>query len=418
MTGTGALGKNLRLQLGLLEAKAGAAKTSIGWAKKAIKRPYVSRKLDSVVASSDSGAAIKSVQLQMIQTKLFHVRNKLLPKAMKKVKAFATQRVVKKIKSLKASSEPEKGNLARFEAELATVKALDHHKVSELVFAQDILHGSSFVEEKLALVAYKPAESGVVIDEEALKRLRSLKAFTDAVTGIRLDVENFLRKLFHEQLPGQKKAKQAATTGKKPQAKPEVRRNGAESFFMESLNADASDASDQESEDSEQRAANGVVFTDDDEDRGSGDDFSSDREDVQDLIVQRKPNRPGQLARRRMAEMKFGKEARHLKNGGLSVRDREAARMQKSQDRKERWAQMKTRKQHTREKEGRGVGEQGGKGSGSLHPTTQSNNVAKRPEVRIDPKLHPSWAAKLQQKNKVNQSTFQGQKIKFDEDAE
>jgi len=135
-----------------------------------------------------------------------------------------------------------------------------------------------------------------------------------------------------------------------------------------------------------------------------------------------------------------GQNARHLQNGGLSVKEREEARMKKSQDRQAHWAKVKEQKSrpqmnrsrledkgpkfHTRDSF---VKEEPSNSSQSTTNTPRRDSFAKeessqsKPKTprlpRLDPNMHPSWAAKLQQQTMMKKAQFQGKKLKF-EDAD
>ena len=390
-------GLSVALQLSLLEAKTGSAKPSISWCESAIHKGAVLRRLAEHEA--DPIAAINRLRLQKIEAKLYHVQRKILPKEMKKVKAFGVQRIVKKIKQVKSSDNQVLiADLPKLEVELSQSKALDHQQLSELAFSQKVLKGNPYVLEKLTLLGYKMPEFSCPLEPKVTEKLTNSKSYVDAVRRIQGELEVFLRKLLHEEV----KPVKAAPKPKRERREP----TGSESVFVSSLNAEESEP-----------IASGparVAFSDDDSDCA---DFESDEEENRlarqynlEVPEPKRKNRMGQLARRRLAERTFGKSARHLQNGGLSVKAREEARVKKYEERQKRWAKYKELKARSTQQEK--MAPRAKPAASSRHSEPPSNQ-APPAAARVDPKMHPSWAAKMQQQNKLNQAQFQGQKIKF-----
>lgn len=359
----------------------------------------------------DPEAAILELRRQKVESKFYHARTKILPKQMKKVKTFMSQRVVKKIKQKKTegSGNEMETEIKTLEGELIKTKALDHIKLATWAFNSQVFKNDEYLKEKLRELGIFLPTTEAVQDSE---KLMSVKCFQDAIKSCHDDLNSFVRKLFHE------------ASVKAPVKKPSLLKDMDEgkrakmikplsvdkSFFMDSLNADDSDDSDEEDDLESRVGADGnsemhgrVAFTDDEED---GSDFDFEEEEVQQQQPKKKRNRLGQVARRRLAEKMYGGEAKHIRSGGLTVQQREEQRKQKSLQRKERTARIKKDAGKTT------------KVRGSQETVESFNGSSKSSEavpIKIDPKMHPSWAAKLQQQAKLLQASFQGQKIKFEE---
>ena len=352
-------------------------------------------------STSDPEAAIHQLRRQKVETKFFHTRTKLLPKSMKKMKVALTQKIVKKIKEAGGEGE-KKGELER---ELGEMKALDHVKLADWTFKTQIFKNEEYLQSKLKELGMPVPLSDEKFEFEGMDKVTSVKCYQDAVKGCRSDLNLFMKKLFHEEV---KEISNEKTVPRERKMKAPL--SGDKSFFMESLNADDSEAS--ETDDTNRSVIEGfdgrVAFTDDEEEEaaygGYLDSDSSDPETT-DNKPKKKKNRLGQMARRRLAEKMYGREAKHIKTGGLTVQQREELRKQKSQQRKERNARIK--------KEVSKRNKDNNNSNSSISNTNISSTESK--PAKIDPKMHPSWAAKLQQQAKIQQASFQGQKIKFDD---
>lgn len=356
-------------------------------------------------STSDPEAAIHQLRRQKVETKFFHTRTKLLPKSMKRVKVALTQKIVKKIKE--AEEGEKKGELER---ELGKMKALDHVKLADWTFKTQIFKNEEYLQSKLKELGMSvPLSDEEFAFEGMIDKVMSVKCYQDAVKGCRADLNLFMKKLFHEEAKEISSEKAVVKEVVPRERKMKAPLSGDKSFFMDSLNADDSEASG--TDDSDRSVTEGfdgrVAFTDDEEEEAAyGGYLDSDNSDPESTNKpKKKKNRLGQMARRRLAEKMYGKEAKHIKTGGLTVQQREELRKQKSQQRKERNARIK------KEVAKRNNSNTNSNTSISI---TNNNNTESKP-VKIDPNMHPSWAAKLQQQAKIQQASFQGQKIKFDD---
>jgi hypothetical protein len=319
-------------------------------------------------STQDTEAAIKDLRKQKIESKLYHLRCKVLPKQMKKLKTTLTQRIAKKPPTECVGDE------------LAKAKSLDHVRLANWAFKVHVVKKDSYLCEKLQEYNVE------VFNEESCDefvKLQSIKSFQDAVKATRSDLTTFMRKLLHEEI------QQVVPKPKTPTTPEPLKAD--KSYFIGNLNEEA-EVSD-----------NGLFegYSSD------NDDLEEDGEDCHDATIpKKKKNRLGQVARRRLAEQKFGQEAKHIKSGGLTVQQREALRKQKSDQRKDRLARIK--------KETSKKSESSARKNDSLSKNPDEP-IAAKPAIKIDPSMHPSWAAKLQQQQKASSASFQGQKIKFDD---
>lgn len=342
-------------------------------------------------STADPETAILELRRQKVESKFYHVKSKILPKQMKKVKVFLTQRLVKKIKQKK--TDEAEGCLKDLDSELVKVKALDHVKLAIWAFYCQVLK-DEYLKGKMGELGI--TESAVNFEFEGVDKILSIKCFQDAIKTCREEMTIFLKKLLHEAVPEPKQKVEKVSAERRKMPK---RLSTDKSFFMDSLNADES-----ESEGGEISDVSGiegrVAFTDDEEGDDDGGYFDSEEEQQK---PKKKRNRLGQLARRRLAEKMYGKEAKHIQSGGLTVQQKEELRKQKSQQKKERAVRIK---------KDAAKNEKFKKEKATDESISEFKKVA---AIKIDPKMHPSWAAKLQQQAKAQQATFQGQKIKFDE---
>lgn len=307
---------------------------------------------------------------------------------MKKVKVSLTQRVMKKIKTAK-----EAGEITKLESELVRTKALDHVKLANWTFNTQIFKNEEYLQEKMKDLEIPLPQNDGKFEIEGIDKILSIKCYQDAVKACRADLILFMKKLLNEvpvkieavavkeDLIDKISTKKAAPLG------------ADKSFFMACLNADDSEV------DSDVGSESGrVAFSDDEEEEEAYGGYLKREGSDTENKTKKKKNRLGQVARRRMAEQKFGGEAKHIKSGGLTVQQREELRAQKSQQRKERLVRIK-------------------KDVAKASEFLKQKEASEKPgaPIKVDPKIHPSWAAKLQQQAKIQQATFQGQKIKFDE---
>ena len=361
--------------------------------------------LDSTV---DPESAIKDLQRQKVESKLYHIRTKVLPKQMKKVKVSLTQRVVKKMKQPKL--DQEKGIL---DAELSRFKLMDHLRLATWAYNTQLIKNDEYLKGKFGELGIEFAETETFEDSE---KLISSKCFQDAMKESRAEVNSFIRKLFHEVqfIPKVKREEISVKELPKAKERPKERKllKADKSFFMDSLNAEDSDleSSGQIDVEGERHHFDRSVAFSDDEEGDESDGYVSDSEEHQQQKPKKKKNRLGQMARRRLAEKAYGREAKHIQSGGLTVQQKEELRKQKSQQKKDRSARIKKE-----------IGKIKPRGSTETIKSFTGKDVDGKesvklaPTIKIDPNMHPSWAAKLQQQAKLQSASYQGQKIKFDE---
>ncbi len=356
-----------------------------------MKNKKFAKKLESIIGGdSDPAAQITALRRHKIETKFHHIRCKVLVKLMKNVKTAAIQKNVKRIKQIKAAEGKESGDqLFKLDQELTCLKTLNHSKMSDFVFYSHILK-DDYLQSKLGVVGLTAvlAEQKEATLMELSSKLASSKTFQDAVKNERQDLTIFIKKLFHERLP------RSAPAPAKTQLRASDNKK-AESYFVSSLNTSDSEGDVSEADSFVGVRSSALVFTDDEDE--DFEKFSDDSEagDGKSGVKKKKKNRLGQLARRRAAEKLHGQNAKHLKEGGPSVQQQEERRKERIVQKRARELRIKKKKEETRKAEKE-------KEQGTL-----------RNKSKIDPALHPSWAAKLQNQNRINAATFQGKKIKF-----
>lgn len=347
------------------------------------------------------------------------MRTKLLTKQMKKVKVFLIQRMIKKIKQTRSEEgENFKVDLQNFEVELLRLKSLDHLKLAEWTFNSKVLK-ENYLQEKIKELGIIIAKENSNEDIEGIEKICSVKCFQDAVKVCKEELCLFVKKLLHEsyEIPVIKGhvVNKTAILSKDRQVTRDKPLSSDKSFFMESLNAE-----DSEMEENNEILGDRISFTDDEDEDGISEFEGEDKETKQ---PKKKKNRLGQLARRRLAERAYGENAKHIKNGGLTVQQKETQRLQKSQQRKERLARIKkdealkpksANKTETKSKVNLKVRDL------FNNKTTESGMTQSSPKTtvqttKIDPNMHPSWIAKVEQQNKAKlAATVKGQKIVFD----
>lgn len=373
--------------------KAGKEKTAVSWAKKAVSNYKFTKRLNTIIGSDvDPEEQIKALQKQKISAKFHHVRTKTLCKSMKEVKNATVKKLNRRIKELQTQKNDQE--VEKIQKELSVIKETDHAQVSNFAFFHFVLK-DEYLQEKLTNlgITEEIEEQKTSSKIDLSPKMSSCKAFQDAVKAERQDLILFFKKLFHEKVESQRDQK------KQNNDKP-VQNKKLESCFVTSLNASGSDS--EADSYASTGAVGGMVFTDDEDGSVTFDGYS-DSEDDEDRKPKKKKNRLGQLARRRLAEKLYGEKAKHIQSGGLTVKQREEQRKQRIAQRRAREARIE--KQAKREKEAAAAAAKGKK-------------VTKQISVAEPEQLHPSWAAKLKNQSRINQTAFQGKKIKFSDDAE
>ncbi|KAF4633104.1 hypothetical protein G7Y89_g5016 [Cudoniella acicularis] len=147
----------------------------------------------------------------------------------------------------------------------------------------------------------------------------------------------------------------------------------------------------------------------------SGSDSSaSDIEDLPSNTPLIRKNRPGQMARRAIAEKKFGTGANHIKKGLPRVAEMGKAGKGKG-GKDDGWDGKRGAKETGRERgRGRGsggFGDRGFKGTGDNAIPTGKRGMGKKDDVGV---LHPSWQAAKKVKEEKQTAKFAGKKVVFD----
>ncbi|KAF2804594.1 Bud-site selection protein, partial [Mytilinidion resinicola] len=127
----------------------------------------------------------------------------------------------------------------------------------------------------------------------------------------------------------------------------------------------------------------------------------SESEPEDDVDVQPRKNRRGQQARRKLAEKKFGEEAKHIKEAKTSDRDKG-------------WDLKRGAQDGSRGRNGR---YRSGDSRNTRNFASDANKVElNQPKPKKDDTgpLHPSWQAAKLAKEKKQTAAFQGKKVVFD----
>lgn len=262
-------------------------------------------------------ADLEALRHQKVKQHLFHLQ-KVLNRAFKKAKTFTVQRVVKKLKKVREEGKGEEV-IKALEAELLLVKA---YKTEErMVFGAFMKKCSEYCREKCTFLGDQ-AQSDC--DEMGSKIMQN-NAFNTELTKLAAAFELFLKKLYHE---GVEEPKPAVNKKQQKRQKSQFENTRPKrEYFVGSLGEEQ----------------------------------------------QRKPkNRPGQAARRKLAEEKYGEKAKHLSAGKAKV--------------------TKPKRYYQDREDEKGI------------------------EKKSKEELHPSWQARREVKEKLSKVKFQGQKIKFDDD--
>lgn len=304
---------NLTLQINALEAKQGL-------------EPRI--QLSKYIKPVD--ADLEVLRREKVKQHLFHLQ-KVLNRVFKKAKTFTVQRVVKKLKKVREEGNKGEEVIKGLEGELVLVKA---YKMEEkVVFGAFMRKCSDYCREKCAfLTEHANINSNVDLQAESSdlkigEKIMLNNTFGTELAKLATDFELFLKKLYHEgeeEFPEHKKQQLKRQAQNKNSSPPVKKRE----YFVETLD---------------------------------------------ERLQKRSKNRPGQAARRKLAEEKYGERAKHLTAGKAKV--------------------TKSKRYHQDREESDGV----------------KRNAAAQGE------LHPSWQARREVKEKLSKVKFQGQRITFDD---
>ncbi|KAF9110143.1 hypothetical protein BGX27_006728 [Mortierella sp. AM989] len=411
---------------------------------------------DATKALSEATEKLLKLKEQKISQKIYQAK-KEIRKAFVKAKGQETQRLIKRLKESRKAVESKNGetesteistedtkkkkqdftaeDVAKFERELELVKKMDMDTLSEHAFvtklAKHPILGSHQLMEPYVKVADK--KNGESTEKDGLiqiieARLTNTKAVKEHMAKLWDEMEHIVtgRKVDHNELKKKRRADEQQEEPESKKTKTKQDTKGAQSNDSISgsddeeegedngEDVDMSDISDDEQDDGYDSDGlpmpkNGKATTaasmfigslnvgdskkDKKDKKGKKDknDWVDDKFD--EIYGKIKKNRPGQRARRAKAELKFGKDANHVKKAEEEARQREerkAARKAKQ----DKLNASSANSQRVPNRRTIGAGD----GSAAVHQPVQSKpKIPSGPDLN-DPTLHPSWLAKQSEK--------------------
>ncbi len=293
-----------------------------------------------------------------LEGKIFHVK-KCLAKAVKKAQTLELRKIVKRLKDKSGDDK------LALEGKLEELKTLDHKASAEVFFADKIVN--DYISSKMQQLGIAIAKDAT-LQSDVLASLAKNGPFLKDIKSISDDLQKSMQKIFHEgqfddSIREAEEAKRKEAKERKEAKKQEklirkpLQKSIDKSLFVSSLNAENDDHSDSDDSDSERSSTN---------------------------KNNKKKNRPGQQERRRLWEAKYGKDAKHVKEGKSIV------------DRKPRKPREKV-----------------------IEPINMIKHVLtsvqkSKPEQNNN-NMHPSWIAKQKEKEKMSITEFKGTKVTFDD---
>ncbi|KAI8363071.1 BUD22-domain-containing protein [Mortierella sp. GBAus27b] len=413
-------------------------------------------------AMSKAGTQLLKLKEQKISQKIFHVK-KELKKTFVKASGFETQKLIKRIKTARTTTKDTEDetnptpsrkpnftqeDVARLEQELELLKTMDMEALSQHVFVTKLSKHPTLKKHEL-LAPYREesmdkTNSGNTSDKDAIL-IQSIQSRLIGAKAIKVYLEKLWSELEHIVL-GKKadsgKRRRAGDDQEDQEDQERKKTKTAQDTIMLGDSQDESDGGDDQDGSEEERQWD---VSDEEEDDGYDTDGlpipkapknkkasmassmfvgslnedhsqknKKDRnkkrdkndwvdEKFDEIYGKAKKNRPGQQERRKQAEVKYGKEANHIKKAEEEARLREekkAARKAKKEQSKSAHAQGPLGKQRKM-----GAGESAG----------QATPSPSQPPV--DPTLHPSWVAKQSEKLAISAALTAGKsnKIVFDD---
>ncbi|RKP10282.1 Bud-site selection protein [Thamnocephalis sphaerospora] len=130
----------------------------------------------------------------------------------------------------------------------------------------------------------------------------------------------------------------------------------------------------------------------------------------------KKKNRMGQMARRKLHEARYGKDANHIRRAAEEYEKARAAGWDGGYGggRGGDWSGRPHGRGGRAEQSSRGHG--GGRGGSNGGMQRGNGRGARQQHTSVDANVHPSWAAQQQRKAAERTATFQGTKVRFDQD--
>lgn len=255
------------------------------------------------------------------------------------------------VRRLTRKVKEEKEDSTKSKEKLATAKVLDHSKLGLILLRKAL----SEIPRMLELAGAEP--EGVPTEAVKILETASIRSEQDRICK---DAKAFVAKLFHEDDTKDKKAEAVVVEKSENEADDEKRPE--QNFFMASLNAGNSD-----SEDDHPVRTKGKRKNNDYDDDG----------------IPKKKNRLGQRARRAMWEQQYGDKAKHIK---------------RAKDEKKKAGPARK--------------------SNPNRPVFEDNSVVKRAlpkKTESTESLHPSWAAKKAQKERLASASAEPSRIVFED---
>ncbi|KAF9360139.1 hypothetical protein BGX26_010385 [Mortierella sp. AD094] len=335
-------------------------------------------------------------------------------------------------------------DVAKFENELELVKKMDMDTLSEHAFVTKLskhpILGSHQLMEPYVKVTSK--SNGESTEKDSLiqiieARLTNTKAVKEHMSKLWDEMEHIVtgKKVDHNEL---KKKRKAGNDQEEPESKKTKTKQDTKGT-PKNISVD----DDEGDEDEEEEEEEDVDMSDISDDEGHDDGYDSDglpmpmngkgkattgssmfigslnagnsksdkknkekkgKKDKNDWVDEKfdeiygkiKKNRPGQRARRMKAELKFGKEANHVKKAEEEARLREEKKAARKAKMEKFNATKASSANSQRLPNRRTIG--AGDGSAAVHQPIQSKPKTPSGPDPNDPTLHPSWLAKQSEK--------------------
>ncbi|KAI9591555.1 BUD22-domain-containing protein [Syncephalis fuscata] len=382
------------------------------------------------IEAKDGQAAVDRV-IRMKEEKIrkkLHTIQRELRKDTKKARAFCLQRIIKRIKSEKAekitkeeSIKKRDVRLQQLDQELAALKAIDlddiamkaldnavrqHSQIPSYKVMQRILEDpTALYTQKKKLKNNSSTETVTTSAEQTLNQAKTMQdALQRAVEGILTTVQFLEGERDHTKRESKKTAKARSSSITPTDSNEEKSATVTSSMFMTSLGGHTKEdvASDEDEEKDWDSDISQPSYSDSEDDDDGEHRLKKDDEDPEPIIDYdisqglKKKNRPGQQARRKMNEERYGRNAHHVR------KEMEERRLTQQQQQHSRHAQPHPKKQK---------------------PTAFGTNN-RRPQQQaatsqVDSSAHPSWEAKRKQKEQeaaLLRAKPSGTKIVFDDD--
>lgn len=251
--------KNISMEISLLEARSGM-KPKLNRCKP------IAMALKSHTPSAENLEQLSLLREEGIKRKLFAIR-KEVQRIAKKARTFALQRIIKKIKSIDATTTSSTTIVAKMENDMKLIKAINLEILSKHLLGE-MIEGDDYLREKISSDIFKKetAENISLIRGNALDKNLKL---------VQIDLAKYMRVLYHDQIVSEEELQEKENKKK---------------------------------EKKERKAAAAAA---------SSRKRQFCQEDDDDDIMTSGGNRKGQRARRLEWEKKYGGSAKHLKDPSM-----------------------------------------------------------------------------------------------------